>query len=103
MAKKAKNKVKKVTRIYTISDGELHFEDIEVTSKELGDGVRQSKPLKVKSLIFKETDGDHESGWHNAPRRQFVLSLECALEIELGDGTKSAVLVPVTFYWPKKL
>jgi quercetin dioxygenase-like cupin family protein len=39
--------------------------------------------------LFVEAKVDHPSiGWHNAPRRQFVVLLEGKEEIEIGDGTK---------------
>ena len=79
---------KKITRIYTGSDGESHFEDSEIAieSKEiLG---RQSEPMKATGIMFKEHDINWENVWHNAPQRQFVVTLEGEVEIVIGDGTK---------------
>ena len=39
-------------------------------------------------MIFRETGGDYDLDFHNAPRRQYVVMLEGAVEIEIGDGTK---------------
>jgi quercetin dioxygenase-like cupin family protein len=79
---------KKVTRLYTGPDGESHFEDTEIPLFEKEGGVRQSKSLDVKQLYFREWDEGHETGWHTAPRRQLVITLAGAEEIEVGDGTK---------------
>ena len=83
----------KITRIYTGSDNESHFEDIElalerksdIDPQEIG---RHSAPIEVTSLFFREVKDYYEPFWHNAPRRQFVFVLEGELEIEIGDGTK---------------
>jgi quercetin dioxygenase-like cupin family protein len=78
----------KVTRVYTGSDGESHFEDMEIPLEEKVGNARQSKPVEVTEIYFRESKGKDDYGWHNAPRRQFVIMLEGALEIEMGDGTK---------------
>ncbi len=68
---------KKVTRIYTGPDGESHFEDITVP---------WSKITKATGIMFQELV--KYSDWHNAPRRQFIFTLEGEAEMEIGDGTK---------------
>ena len=76
-----------VTRLYTGPDGESHFEDQEVplsTAGEIGD---LSEPIPATSIIFRRTDAAYDYGWHNAPERQYILMLEGAVEIEIGDGT----------------
>jgi uncharacterized cupin superfamily protein len=42
----------------------------------------------VKGIIFRETDGDYNYTWHNAPCRQFVLMLQGSVEIEVSTGTR---------------
>ena len=79
---------RKVTHLYTGPDGESHFEDIEIPLNNTRGIIRQSEPLAAAGIIFRETDGDYNSDWHNAPRRQFIIQLEGELEIEIGDGTK---------------
>ncbi|MHA2394804.1 MAG: hypothetical protein ACXAEX_22980, partial [Promethearchaeota archaeon] len=81
--------VKKATRIYTGPDGESHFEDIEIALDEKkGADRRQSAPMKATEIIFIEQDSGYEHGWHNAPCRQFVITLEGECEIEIGDDIK---------------
>ena len=77
----------KILRVYSGDDGESHFEDVEVPLEDLGKIGRISKPRDATGVLFRETDGDYELGWHRAPRRQFVINLDAAVELEVGDGT----------------
>ena len=79
---------KKITRLYTGSDGESHFEDMKVPLEDRGGRGRMSELMKATGAIFRETDGDYNLDWHTAPRRQLVVNLKGEVEIEIGDGTK---------------
>ena len=37
--------------------------------------------------VFRSTEPGHFSDWHNAPRRQYVITLEGEVEIGFGAGT----------------
>jgi hypothetical protein len=78
----------KVVRIYTGEDGESHFEDVEVPLRDLGAIGSISELEEATGIVFRETDGDYELGFHNAPSRQYVINLDAAIELETGDGTK---------------
>lgn len=79
----------KITRIYTGDDGESHFEDIEVPLVDHGGGIGAISKLEgATGILFRETEGDYNFDFHNAPRRQYVINLDAAVEIEVGDGTK---------------
>lgn len=78
----------KVTRVYTGSDGKSHFEDIEIPLKEGGKAGFMSELMKATGVVFRETDGNYNFDFHNAPRRQYVVNLEGEVEIEVGDGAK---------------
>jgi hypothetical protein len=79
----------KVTRVHTGSDGESHFEDVEIALADLGAVGAMSKALPAKSVIFRETRADYDLGWHPAPRRQFVIMLSGGrVELEVGSGEK---------------
>lgn len=78
----------KITRIYTGDDGESHFEDVEVDLKDLGAIGRLSKLEPASGVVFRETAGDYDFDFHCAPRRQYVVNLDAAVEIEVGDGSK---------------
>jgi hypothetical protein len=77
-----------ITRVYTGEDDESHFEDLELPVQDLGKIGRLSERFEATGIIFRETDGDYDLGFHNAPRRQFVINLDAPVEIEVGDGTK---------------
>ena len=78
----------KVTRLYTGSDRESHFEDVNILLEDT-DGVdRRSQLMKATGILFRETGGEYSLDWHNAPRRQFIITLEGQVEIVIGDGTK---------------
>ena len=78
----------KITRIYTGDDGESHFEEIQIPLDDAGDIGALSQTFPVTGIIFRQTDGDYNYSWHNAPCRQFVLMLEGSVEIEAGDGER---------------
>ena len=78
----------KVTRIYTGDDGRTHAEEIEVPLQSRGAGGALSEPVDVTQLMFRRTSPDYFIDWHNAPRRQYVVTLSGEAEVELHDGTK---------------
>ena len=77
----------KITRLYTGSDQESHFEDIEIELKDAGDIGELSKKEDATGIIFRRTGPDYDYDWHNAPRRQYILMLDGAVDVEVGDGT----------------
>ena len=77
----------KVTRIYTGADGKSHFEEMQYDLRRSGVGML-SESIPVKGMILRETPADYDLDFHPAPRRQFVINLDAAVEIEVGDGSK---------------
>ena len=76
-----------ITRVYTGDDGESHFETINVAQSESRYG-ELSQMFDAEGVIFRTTPVGGELDFHNAPRRQFVVTLSGTVEIEVGDGTK---------------
>jgi hypothetical protein len=77
-----------VTRIFTGTDGESHFEDVDIELEDRGEIGRLSPLVPGKGVIFRETQPDYDYAWHNAPQRQYVVMLSGGgVEIEVGDGT----------------
>jgi hypothetical protein len=71
-------------RMYTGGDGKSHFEELDQTE---GAQMFQSA-LAVKALMFKnDQNRDDLHGWHNAPRRQWCITLAGTCAIGIGDGT----------------
>lgn len=77
-----------ITRLFTGADGESHFEDLDIALGDGGPIGQLSAPTPATGIIFRETGADYDYSWHNAPRRQFIITLEGAVEIEIGDGTR---------------
>ena len=76
-----------ITRVFTGDDGESHFETIEIAQSESRYGSL-SRMFEAEGVIFRTTPVGGELDFHNAPRRQFVVTLSGAVEIEVGDGSK---------------
>ena len=70
-------------RIYTGEDGKSHFEELEQNAASSHFLVSQP----AKALVFKNDDNRNILGWHNAPRRQWCITLSGSVQIGIGDGT----------------
>ncbi len=77
----------RITRLYTGSDNESHFEEIEIDLDDAGEIGQLSKQIKATGIIFRRTGPDYDYDWHNAPRRQYIIMLDGAVDVETGDGT----------------
>ena len=77
-----------ITRVFTGEDGQSHFEDVEIELTSNGSMGSISSLWTAKGVMFRKVEGDYSLDFHNAPRRQFVVNLTGAVEIEVGDGTK---------------
>ena len=76
-----------ITRVYTGDDGESHFETIDIALAESRYGSL-SDLIEADGVIFRTTPVGGELDFHNAPRRQFVVTLSGVVEIEVGDGSR---------------
>ena len=70
-------------RMYTGADGKSHFEELDQTQG----GKFFLSTLAAKALVFKNDDNRDILGWHNAPRRQWCITLSGTVDIGIGDGT----------------
>ena len=71
-----------ITRLYTGEDGQSHLEELDLASHP-----ELTSLMGTKGVVFRSTAPGHFSDWHNAPRRQFVITLSGEGEIGLGDGS----------------
>lgn len=72
-----------IVRLFTGDDGKSHLEELLIPVEEV-----ESLPLRGEANItFRRAAHGRFSDWHNAPRRQFVITLSGGTEIGLGDGT----------------
>lgn len=76
-----------ITRVYADADGESHFEDLDIPLQPGGPIGALSALQPVTGIIFRETAPDYDYSWHNAPRRQYIISLDGVFEITASDGT----------------
>jgi hypothetical protein len=71
-------------RMYTGADGKSHFEELD---QQEGSKFFLTT-ITPKALVFKnDLNRDDLHGWHNAPRRQWCITLSGTVDIGIGDGT----------------
>jgi len=78
----------RITRVYADEHGESHFADEDIQLRDAGPIGHLSEAIPAKSLIFRKNDPGYDYDWHVAPRRQFIVLLDGAIEIEVSDGTR---------------
>ena len=75
-----------IHNIYADDKGESHFRDVEIKwVKDLGYG-QLSEQMPASGIIFRKTLGDYDLDWHPAPRRQYIVNLDAAVQITASDG-----------------
>ena len=71
-------------RMYTGDDGKSHFEELD----QIQGGKFFLSTIAAKALVFKnDQNRDDLHGWHNAPRRQWCITLSGTVDIGIGHGT----------------
>ena len=75
------------TRMYTGDEGQTHFEDMEIPLEVVTAAGNMSRRVPLTHAIFRETQPTYDLDWHNAPQRQFILTLTGSVELTCGDGT----------------
>lgn len=73
-------------RIFAGPDGESHFEDVKIDLTPGGGASDLSQMIPAQGVIFRRSSADQYIDWHNAPRRQFVITLSGEAEVEASDG-----------------
>jgi len=71
-----------IFRLYSGDDGESHIEELDLASH-----AALTTLHGAKGVVFRSTPPGYFSDWHNAPRRQYIITLSGEAEIGLGDGT----------------
>jgi hypothetical protein len=76
----------KLIRLRAGEDGESHFQDLDLPEEHVE--RRATFPLiPATQFTIGESDVLEPQDWHHAPRRQLVVLLSGAVEVEVGDGT----------------
>ena len=85
------SKTMRYVRIYADTDGESHFDDVEVTLSPTNYAPPAS-PLEVSAAVdaqrffFVGGASGWEGDWHPSPKRQFVFMLSGVIEVRVSDG-----------------
>ena len=85
-----KNKPVLITRLYTGPDGQTHAEEIEAKFAP-GATTDVFKMLSISGAELHRSPAGRVSDWHNAPRRQYVITLSGHGELEVSGGKKISV------------
>lgn len=78
----------KITRLYTDNNGDSLFEMHDLPLYDRGEIGRLSERMSADAVIFRETGGDYNYDFHNAPERQFIIMLDGVTEIETSLGER---------------
>ena len=81
----------KITRLYSGTDGESHFEDLPplpLTPRSSGLHNNVSEALDVQQVFFHTYTEQYFNDWHSEEKRYAILFLTGEQEVEVGDGTK---------------
>jgi quercetin dioxygenase-like cupin family protein len=82
-----KHKAVTITRLYTGPDGLTHAEEIEAKFSA-GSPNEVFKLMAVTGAELHRAAPGTVTDWHNAPRRQYVITLSGQGEVELAVGKK---------------
>jgi quercetin dioxygenase-like cupin family protein len=83
----AKRKAVMMTRLYTGADGQTHTEEIEAKFT-VGGPNEVFKLMAITGAELHRYAPGTVQDWHNAPRRQYVITLSGQGEVELAGGKK---------------
>jgi hypothetical protein len=78
----------RVTKVYSDSNGDSHFEDIDIPLEEAGSVGKLSQEFPVKGVVFREVEPSYDWDFHTAPQRQYIVLLDGEIEIETSLGDK---------------
>ncbi len=74
-----------VTHLRTNDQNESEFGTVEISLERSGAEQYANLPTP-DALILNETDIGHDYPWHNAPQRQWVVTLQGEIEVRLRNG-----------------
>ena len=77
-----------ITRIYSDSAGDSHFEDQFIPLGDAGAIGYLSKGTASKEVYFRYVHADYDYDYHTAPQKQLVVLLDGVIEIETSRGEK---------------
>ena len=81
----------KIHRLYPDANGESHFEDMEIEWVEETRASTLSQRFPANGIIFRESPPGYDLDWHPAPRRQYIINLQGAVQITASDGESRVI------------
>ena len=75
-----------IHNLYADENGESHFRDVEVDWAKNQGHSQLSERIPATGIIFRRTAGDYNLDWHCAPRRQYIVNLDAAVQVRASDG-----------------
>jgi hypothetical protein len=78
----------KISRLYSGTDNQSHFEELEVPFESREDFGLFTLPEMAKGVFFREIPPGWEYAWHNVVCREYVVMIDGIAEIEVGSGEK---------------
>jgi quercetin dioxygenase-like cupin family protein len=81
----------RLVRLYTGDDGESHFTDGQVELEPPDSPNARSAVDGAATVTFEESAPGSTLSWHNAPERQYVITLLGTLEFETRLGERFTV------------
>ena len=80
-----------IFRVYTGNDGQSLLEEMNLPLEPFVDtegAYGEGTPLETATgITFRVAEPGYFLDWHNAPRRQYTITLSGVAEIAVGDGT----------------
>ncbi|HEY0058839.1 MAG TPA: hypothetical protein VGB56_06865 [Flavisolibacter sp.] len=77
-----------ITRVYSDTNGESHFEDVTIPLEEAGTIGKLSSVFPATGVVFREVEPSYDYDFHTAPQKQYIILLDGAIEIETSLGAK---------------
>ena len=87
----------KVTRLFTGTDDQSHFEDLEVPFESREDFGLFTLPEPAKAVFFREIPPGYVYPWHNVVCREYVVMLDGEAEVVAG-GSQTFTITPASGY-----
>jgi hypothetical protein len=77
-----------ITKVYSDSNGDSHFEEMNIPLQDAGSVGRLSDEFSAKGIVFREVDPSYDWDFHTAPQKQYIILLDGEIEIETSLGDK---------------
>jgi hypothetical protein len=80
----------KIISLYSGSDGESHFKEVELPY-DIRDGVRRDyvgKGRKVRDIFVRADENVDNGLWHTARHAHYLAVLKGEVEVQVADGSK---------------